>query len=38
VEREDKIVKVLGYAVGAVVGGLAVFWAMYKIYNFASLF
>jgi hypothetical protein len=36
--REDTIVKVLGYGLGAVVGGLAVFWAVYKVYNFISLF
>ena len=35
---KDRIAKGLGYALGAVVAGLAVFWTVYKLYNFFSLF
>lgn len=35
---KDRIAQGLGYVLGAVVAGLAVFWAIYKIWNFASLF
>jgi uncharacterized membrane protein YccC len=34
----DRIARALGYLLGAVLAGLALFWTLYKIYNFASLF
>ncbi|HMG52031.1 MAG TPA: hypothetical protein VK601_01090 [Kofleriaceae bacterium] len=35
---KDRIAKAIGYVLGAVIAGLLVFWTIYKIYNFASLF
>lgn len=35
---KDRIGKVLGYLLGAILAGLVLFWAAYKIFNFASLF
>ncbi|MEJ7600927.1 MAG: hypothetical protein WKG01_23680 [Kofleriaceae bacterium] len=35
---KDRIAKGLGYALGVVIAGLVVFWAVYKVYNFVSLF
>jgi hypothetical protein len=35
---KDRIAKALGYLLGAVIAGLVLFWTVYKIYNFVSLF
>ena len=37
-ETKERIAKWLGYLLGIVIAGLTLFWAFYKIYNFASLF
>lgn len=34
---KDRIAKVLGYLLGAVLGALAIFWMVYKIYNVVTL-
>jgi hypothetical protein len=33
-----RIAKALGYLLGAVLAGLVLFWAFYKVYNFVALF
>lgn len=34
---KERIGKALGYVLGAILAGLVIFWAFYKVYNFVAL-